>query len=56
MQEALDAYLVTYNTAQLHQGRGTNGRPPGRAFLDRIPANDNSQEDNDQNIDQTEAA
>lgn len=33
-----------------------NGRTPGRAFLDRIPANDNTQEDNAQNIDQTEAA
>jgi transposase InsO family protein len=27
MQEALDAYLVTYNTARPHQGRGMNGRP-----------------------------
>ena len=52
MQEALDAYLVTYNTARSHQGRGMNGRTPGRAFLDRIPANDNPQEDNDQNIGQ----
>lgn len=33
-----------------------NGRTPGRAFLDRIPASDNDQEDNDQTIDQTEAA
>jgi hypothetical protein len=33
-----------------------NGRTPGRAFLDRISANDNPQEDNDQNIGQTEAA
>ena len=56
MQEALDAYLITYNTARPHQGRGMNGRTPGRAFLDRIPANDNPQEDNDRNIDQTEAA
>ena len=56
MQEALDAYLLTYNTARPHQGRGMNGRTPARAFLDRIPANDNPQEDNDQNIDQTEAA
>ena len=56
MQEALDAYLLTYNTARPHQGRGMNGRTPGRAFLDRIPANDNPQEDNDQNIGQTEAA
>ena len=56
MQEALDAYLLTYNTARPHQGRGMNGRTPARAFLDRIPANDNPQEDNDQNIDKTEAA
>lgn len=33
-----------------------NGRTPGRAFLDRIPANDNTRKDNAQNIDQTEAA
>ena len=42
MQEALDAHLVTYNTARPHQGRGMNGRAPaGRAFPDRIPANNN---------------
>lgn len=29
MQEALDAYLLTYNTARPHQGRGMNGRTPG---------------------------
>ena len=56
MQEALDAYLITYKTARPHQGRGMNGRTPGRAFLDRIPGNDSPQEDNDRNIDQTEAA
>jgi len=33
-----------------------NGRTPGRAFTNRIPANDNPQEDNGRNIDQTEAA
>jgi transposase InsO family protein len=27
MQEALDAHLVTYNTARPHQGRSMNGRP-----------------------------
>ena len=52
MQEALDACLLTYNAARPHQGRGMNGR----TFLDRIPANDNSREDNDRNIDQTKAA
>ena len=56
MQVALDAYLTTYNTERSHQGRGMNGRTPYRAFRDRIPANDNTQEDNDRNIDQTEAA
>jgi transposase InsO family protein len=56
MQAALDAYLVTYNTERSHQGRGMNGRTPYRAFLDRIPANDNSQEDTDRKTDQAHAA
>jgi transposase InsO family protein len=56
MQVALDAYLVTYNTERTHQGRGMNGRTPYRAFLDRIPANDNSQEDTDRKINQADAA
>jgi len=56
MQKALDAYLVTYSTAQPHQGRSMKGRAPSRFFLDRIPENDNLQDDNQQNIDQTEAA
>jgi transposase InsO family protein len=56
MQAALDAYLVSYNTDRSHQGRGMNGRTPYRAFLDRIPANDNSQEDTDRQTDQAHAA
>ena len=56
MQAALDAYLVTYNTERTHQGRGMNGRTPYRAFLDRIPANDNSQEDTDRKTNQADAA
>ena len=44
MQVDLEAYLKNYNTKRPHQGRGMNGRTPWRAFLDRIPANDNSQE------------
>lgn len=31
MQVALDAYLVGYNTKRPHQGRGMNGRTPGRS-------------------------
>ncbi len=56
MQAALDAYLVTYNTERPHQGRGMNGRTPYRAFLDRVPANDNSQEDTDRKTTQSDAA
>lgn len=56
MQTALDAYLVTYSTQRPHQGRGMNGRTPRRAFLDRIPANDNSLEDTDRQTDQSDAA
>ena len=56
MQAALDAYLVTFNNERLHQGRGMNGRTPYRAFLDPIPANDNSQEDTAHQTDQAHAA
>lgn len=56
MQTALDAYLVTYNTARPHQGRGMNGRTPLTAFLDRIPANDDSQEDSAVQKSQTHVA
>ena len=56
MQAALDQYLVRYNTERPHQGRGMNGRTPWRAFLDRIPANDNLTEDTDQQNDQAHAA
>ena len=28
MQKDLDAYLITYDTKQPHQGRGMNGQPP----------------------------
>ena len=37
MQVALDAWLVTYNTARPHQGRGMNGRTPITAFIDGLP-------------------
>ena len=40
MQIALDAWLVTYNTARPHQGRGMNGRTPIRAFTDGLPKPD----------------
>ena len=56
MQAALDAYLVAYNNERPHQGRGMNGRTPYRAFLDRIPANDNSQEDTAHQTEQATAA
>lgn len=56
MQVALDAYLVTYNTERTRQGRGMNGRTPYRTFLDRIPANDNSQEDTDRKTNKANAA
>jgi transposase InsO family protein len=55
MQVALEAYLVIYNTERTHQGRGMNGRTPYRAFFDRIPANDNSQEDTDRKTNQADA-
>jgi hypothetical protein len=41
VEQMQEANLITYNTARPHQGRGMNGR----AFLDRIPASDNPQED-----------
>ena len=34
----------------------TTGRTPYRAFLDRIPVNDNSQEDTDRKTNQADAA
>ncbi len=37
MQLALDAWLVTYNTARPHQGRGMSGRTPIRTFIDGLP-------------------
>ena len=37
MQEALDRYLVHYNTERAHQGRLMNGRTPYRAFKDGLP-------------------
>ena len=40
MQIALNAWLVTYNTARPHQGRGMNGRTPIRAFTDGLPKPD----------------
>jgi transposase InsO family protein len=55
MQVALDAYLVIYDAERTHQGRGMNGRTPYRAFFDRIPANDNSQEDTDRKTNQADA-
>ena len=51
---ALDAYLISYNTQRSHHGRGMAGRTPLRAFLDRIPTNDNTQEDNAEPIVQTQ--
>jgi hypothetical protein len=36
MQAVLDDYLVTYNTQQLHQGRGMSGRTPIVAFVEGI--------------------
>jgi len=56
MQVALEASLVIYNTERTHQGRGMNGRTPCRDFFDRIPANDNSQEDTDRKTNQADAA
>jgi transposase InsO family protein len=37
MQTVLDVYLVSYNTARPHQGRGMNGRTPARAFSEGLP-------------------
>jgi transposase InsO family protein len=39
MQTVLDAYLVGYNTRRPHQGRGTTGRTPAKAFRDGITRN-----------------
>ena len=40
MEAALDAWLVTCNTARPHQGRGMNGRTSLRAFIDGLPKPD----------------
>ena len=40
LQIALDAWLLTYNSARPHQGRGMNGRTPIRAFTDGLPKPD----------------
>jgi transposase InsO family protein len=37
MQAVLDAYLVSYNTARPHQGRGMNGRTPAVTFVQGLP-------------------
>jgi transposase InsO family protein len=37
MQVVLDQYLVSYNTARPHQGRGMNGRTPATAFKEGLP-------------------
>lgn len=37
MQAPLDTWLVSYNTARPHQGRGMNGRTPITAFIDGLP-------------------
>ena len=37
MQKDLDAYLVSYNTARPHQGRGMKGRTPADVFVRCLP-------------------
>lgn len=37
MQAVLDVYLVSYNAARPHQGRGMNGRTPQTAFSEGLP-------------------
>ena len=37
MKEALDRYLVHYNTERAHQGRLVNGRMPFQAYKDGLP-------------------
>ena len=44
MQAVLDAYLLGYNTKRPHQGRGTNGRTPAKAFRDGITRNSRKEE------------
>lgn len=36
MQEALDAFLVVYNTQRAHQGRGMKGRTPADVFAEGL--------------------
>ena len=48
--------IVTFLDILGFQGRGMIGRTPYRAFLDRIPANDNSTEDTATETADTEAA
>ncbi len=38
MQTVLDDYMTVYNRKRPHQGRGINGRTPGQAFKDGLPA------------------
>ncbi len=38
MQTVLDDYMTVYNRKRPHQGRGMNGRTPGQAFKDGLPA------------------
>ena len=56
MAMLMPVFLDGYNNERPHQGRSMNGRTPYRAFLDRIPANDNSQEDTAHQTDQVHAA
>jgi hypothetical protein len=54
-----EAHGIEVKTALSDNGREFCGRPdrhPYRAFLDRIPANDNSQEDTAHQTDQAHAA
>lgn len=37
MQGSQDQYLDGYNNRRPHQGRGTNGKTPARAFIDGLP-------------------
>jgi len=46
MQADLDAYFKLYNYERPHQGRNMNGRTPYTAFIEGLPKNDESDNEN----------
>jgi transposase InsO family protein len=45
MQTVLDAYMVGYNIARPHQGRGMKGRTPTQAFIEDLPSQPQQQKE-----------